>query len=139
MENFCPIAEHFKDASAIKIFSSGKEWLYERNTPSFGAVLEGANQLFADGIQMPAFGVSMDKLTREELKSGLWVEFCFSEEKHCMNMPFESLLFAVRAEYKGFNIVRKTEGLYQGRCYYVDLRDKDMAELFQSLERVIGR
>ncbi len=79
-------------------------------------------------LEMPAFGVSIDKYTKEQLKSGLWVEFIFDAQlSHC-DMPFSKLLVNVVGNFKGFNLSRYTqEAGYAGRCFYLQLSD-DMSD-----------
>ena len=90
------------------------------------AVLQAWNAMTAQAIQMPAFGVSIDRLTREELRHGYWAEFIFPSAHVCAGMPFERFLFKIEPDYRGINLVRCNGGKYEGRCYYLDLREGDV-------------
>ena len=137
MENeFCPIADFFGEACAVKVIKDGEESFYTSGSEEFSAIVRAVGEMFADARQMPAFGVSIDKLTREEMQKGVWTEFLYDAERTCWNMPFASLLFAVKDEYRGVNVVRKTEEKYQGRCFYVDLGEKDMSAFAAALAKI---
>ena len=136
MNDFCPIAEYFGKASAVRVLNGGEEKVFGRESAVFAEIADAIGEMLSEARQMPAFGVSIDKLTREEMKKGLWVEFDYEKTMDCWNMPFDSLLIAIKAEYRGLNVVRKTEGKYQGRCFYVDLGDKDMTALAAVLSEI---
>ena len=127
-EEMCPLAKFFPEAACIRLLSDGVCREFQKDEEDFTALTDCWLNVLQGAIQMPAFGVSIDSLTREEMKNGLWAEFCFDGERRCGSMPFDSLLIAVRGEYKGLNVVRKTEGKYQGRCFYIDLGKKDMSD-----------
>ena len=59
-------------------------------------IVEAWETITQGAHQMPAFGVSIDRLTREEMKSGNWLEFFFAEKYESNGLPFDSLLFVVR-------------------------------------------
>ena len=138
MNDFCPIAEYFGKASAVRVLNGGEEKVFGRESAVFAEIADAIGEMLSEARQMPAFGVSIDKLTREEMKKGLWVEFDYEKTMDCWNMPFDSLLIAVKAEYRGLNVVRKTEGKYQGRCFYVDLGNKDMSLFPERVARAIS-
>lgn len=137
-ENFCPVADHFDKVVSVIVFSDGNAQTFEKGDPAYEAILKSWGELLAEARQMPAFGVSIDSLTREEMKKGLWVEFIFDGKQMCENMPFESLLAAVKAPYRGLNIVRNCGGMYQGRCFYIDLGEKDMSAFEAALMKTIA-
>ena len=85
---------------------------------------------------MPAYGVSIDKDTRDALKTGLWLELKFSTTLTHNEMPFDSLLIEVDSEYSGFNIIRHHDNQYEGRCYYINL-EKDMSSLYETIENIL--
>ena len=83
---------------------------------------------------MPAYGVSLDKKTVKAMKNGLWVEFDFGKLTEYNGMPFEKLLVEVGKEFYGFNIIRYTsERGYDGRCFYIDLVNKNMSDFYNIL------
>ncbi len=70
----------------------------------------------------PAFGVSINQYTLNELKKGLWLEMEYSESKEFAEMPYEKLLINFQPDFYGFNIIRyNSNGGYDGRCYYLNL------------------
>lgn len=131
MEN---VKDCFNSATQIKYICDGKTCTYQKGDDKYEIILSSLEKIMDGGYQMPAFAVSIDKLTREELKSGNWIEFEFdSKTLECNNMPFEALLIKVQSEYHGFNIIRKFNGKYEGRCFYFNLNG-DMSQLFDTLK-----
>lgn len=88
-----------------------------------------ANHIFPELKKMceksyfsPAFGVSINQYTLNELKKGLWLEMEYSEPKEFAEMPYEKLLINFQPDFYGFNIIRyNSNGGYDGRCYYLNL------------------
>ena len=127
-------------ADRIVLYTDGTEKIFSRQDTEFLDIVEAWETITQGAHQMPAFGVSIDRLTREEMKSGNWLEFFFAEKYESNGLPFDSLLFVVRAEYKGINLVRRDEnGLYQGRCIYIDLNGRDMSALAAVLEKIVKK
>lgn len=118
-----------KGAESIALYKGGIKSCYPRGDLRFRALLTAWEKMTEGARRMPAFGVSIDKLTREEMKVGTWIEFNFDAEQSCAGMPFVRLLVKVNRGYKGFNIVRFYDGKYEGRCYYVDLAGGDMGPI----------
>ena len=135
----CPIAGYLSKAEEIAIYTEGKRHDFPAGSGGYRAALSAADTLLAEARQMPAFGVSIDKMTRHEMCRGLWIEFLFKGEEVCAELPFASLLFSVKEEYRGFNIVRKAGGQYAGRCYYVDLGGKNMSVFAASVRQLVGK
>ena len=82
---------------------------------------------------MPAFGVSIDELTREDMKNGLWIELCFDGVQSFEAMDFEGLLIKVEKDFHGFNLIRRNNGKYDGRCFYLSLQNS-MDKLYEEIE-----
>ena len=57
------------------------------------------------------------------MKNGYWVKFIFNKTMVRSDMPFDELLLHVTKDAYGINIVRGNDGVYQGRCYYLDLEN----------------
>lgn len=132
------IQEYAVRAKQIAVYDEGerREWAPESNG---GAKLLSAwKKMTENSVQMPAFGVSIDSLTKEEKKKGLWIEFLFEGEQMVGGMPFSRLLVGIRPEYRGFNVIRFWENGYNGRCFYVDLRNEDMTEFFKEVHSVFA-
>lgn len=121
------ICGYIAEAESICLYFDGESACYANDTAEYADLMQAWEEMTAHAVQMPAFGVSIDRLTKEEMRSGLWVEFAFPCGHTCAGMPFEALLFKAEAGYKGFNLIRKNGGKYEGRCYYLDLREGDMS------------
>ncbi len=101
--------------------------LYSNIANSIITMCDGARE-------MPAFGVSLDRDTREALETGLWLELVYNTTQEYNEMPFDTLLIKVEKDYSGFNIIRKHKGKYDGRCFYLSL-DGDMGVLYNTLTK----
>ena len=118
------MVEVYKDNQVLEMTSEDQQKFDEL----FCNAIEGARQ-------MPAFGVSIDELTKEEIKSGLWVKFVFEKTMVKSDMPFDELLIKISKDCYGFNIIRGNNGKYDGRCFYLDL-DKSMNEVYDFLDNL---
>ena len=123
-------------AGKIVVYAEGEARAYLPQDAAFAALMQAWKETVSAAVRMPAFGVSIDALTRKGRESGLWMEFCFREEHLCGGMPFESLLFEAKRDWHGFNIVRGQGGRYEGRCFYVDLRQTTMQPLYDALQKI---
>ena len=116
-------------ADSIVVYTSGEEINFDKTNDDFELIIGEFLEMIDGGHDMPAFGVSLDTETRNAMRGGIWLEFVFEEVQEYNGMPFESLLIELNSEYSGFNLIRKTEGKYEGRCFYINLIDKDMSKL----------
>ena len=91
------------------------------------------NQMLQDSHPMPALGISLHTETLESLKSGIWLKLQYNGTQYVDDMPFDELLINVNSEFFGFNIIRGNKGVYDGRCYYIDLVDNTMSPLYEHL------
>lgn len=100
--------------------------------------IDKLNSVLIDMLQnshtMPAFGVSIHTETIKAINSGVWLKLQYNGTQIVDDMPFDELLIEINPEYNGFNIIRGERGIYQGRCYYIDLVTNDMDKLFKYLE-----
>ena len=111
---------------SINIYNDGSVINLARNNEivnAFKSLLEGAHE-------MPALGVALHDEIIESLTRGLWVEFVFGESCCHNGLPYEKLLINIEKEFTGFNIIRYINGVYDGRCFYVDLINKDMTDFY---------
>lgn len=69
----------------------------------------------------PAFGVSLHDQTTNALQNGIWIEFCYNNEREYAEMPFSKLLIELKPDYYGFNLIRFNNEKYEGRCFYLNL------------------
>lgn len=128
------IFEVFDETEIINVYDGGIKTAYSAGEDEYNKILVSWNEMIDGAHDMPAYGVSFDNLTREELKSGLWVEFDFGETMECNGMPFEKLLIKVEKDYYGFNLIRyNTNYGYDGRCFYLDLNGKNMGNFYDLL------
>ena len=111
----------FQEAQMIKIFNEGQEIVISEQTK------QEFDKLFVEAIsnsrQMPAFGVSIHKLTIEEMKSGIWIKFIYDKTMQACNMPFDELLIHIQKDMHGVNVIRGNDGIYNGRCFYLELEN----------------
>lgn len=128
------IKQVFNDAQSVNVYNDGVKVTYSTGTEYFNKILDCWNTLIGDSRQVPALGVSLNAQTKEDKKSGLWLEFCFAKQLKRSDMPFEKLLINVRRGDCGINIIRYTANYgYDGRCYYLDLVNKNTACLYELL------
>lgn len=126
------------EAGSVCVYADGECTVFENGTEEYASILRAWDAMTEQAIQMPAFGVSIDRITREELRHGIWAEFVFPSVCVCAEMPFERLLLKVEPEYRGFNLIRCNGGKYEGRCYYLDLREGDMRGFYDMLRSLKG-
>ena len=126
-------------AAALVVYAGGVPHRFERGSDGFAAVAAAWKEMTEGALRMPAFGVSIDRLAREGMQSGLWAEFVFEGEQSLAGMPFTALLVQVVPEHCGFNLARLQGGGYDGRCFYLDLRGKTMRPFADALARLVGQ
>ena len=131
--NYSNIQDCFKDSTKIEVFIDNNSSIYTKNELNFTTILSEFEDMINNSHQMPAFGVSLDDLTRQEMQKGIWIEFTFDKTCYNSDMPFDSLLINIQSDFTGFNIIRKYQNKYDGRCFYIDLIDKDMTNLYNLL------
>ena len=128
------ISEYFDSAQTINVYNQGTKTAYSAGGKEYASVLTVWNKMIAGAHEMPAYGVSLNHLTVEEMQKNLWLEFDFGKELLHNEMPFEKLLVNVGKEYYGFNLIRYTSKRgYDGRCFYLDLNGTNTNELYDLL------
>ena len=116
-------------ANGVIIYMNGEELNIDKTHDDFALIIDEFLEMIDGGHDMPAFGVSLDTETRVAMKTGMWLEFTYNRAYEHNGMPFESLLLELNSDYSGFNLIRKANGKYEGRCFYISLVDKDMSKL----------
>ena len=116
-------------ANGVIIYMNGEELNIDKTHDDFALIIDEFLEMIDGGHDMPAFGVSLDTETRNVMSTGVWLEFVFAKTHEYNDMPFESLLIELNPEYSGFNLIRKVDDKYEGRCFYISLVDKDMSKL----------
>ena len=125
----------FSQAEQIVISNEGEREVYPAGSAPFKEICARWSAMLSNSIVMPAYGVSLDNITREAVKKGVWAEFVFSKQLKINELPFERLLVEVKPDYMGFNVVRyNSDGGYAGRCFYIDLGGTDMADMYEYLK-----
>lgn len=131
--NYQNIQDCFKDSTSIELIIDNQKSNFSKTDENYKQILSTFETMINSSHQAPAFGVSLDNLTRKEMENGVWLEFNF--DSTCLNseMPFDSLLINVQSDFNGFNIIRKYQNKYDGRCFYLNLIDSDMSSLYNLL------
>lgn len=123
------ILEIMTTANEIIIYNNNQEVSFEPDSQEFNKIVEELSNLSQSSREAPAFGVSLHNETIAAMEEGLWIEANFNKTISHNDMPFDSLLIQVVGEYSGFNIIRKYDNKYEGRCFYVDLIDTNLSSL----------
>ena len=132
MQEVDSVRASFNLTNSITIINNNEKFVFNRESEKFQHLLEQLNLITENSHDMPAFGVSLDNLTREELKSGLWLELEFETVLEFNEMPFDALLIKVEKDNSGFNLIRRYKGKYEGRCFYLSL-ENTMNDLYEEM------
>ena len=127
----------FEKTINLIVYDNGNKHLYFKGDDKFEKIYKSLIETTDLSHDMPAFGVSLHNETNNALKKGTWVELVFDTEKSFNDMPFDTLLFKVEAEDSGFNLIRKFDGKYEGRCFYLSL-DDNMNNLKNTIDSVLN-
>ena len=123
MEKVDSITNSFDLVVSMNIIIDDKETLLKRGNEKFEKILKTLKDVAEYSHDMPAFGVSLDNLTKEEIKTGIWIELEFKKTYLFNEMPFDALLIKVEQDSYGFNLIRRNNGKYEGRCFYLSLNE----------------
>lgn len=130
------INEYFEIANKVKIYYDNKQIYINRLNEQL--IVDKLIEITANSHEMPAFGVSIDKDTRIAMKNGMWIELCFDKTMYHLDMPFDSLLINVDPDTYGFNLIRKYNNKYEGRCYYLNM-DTTLEGLYNLVMDIINK
>ncbi len=97
------------------------------NVEDFQEIL---NNMLINSRTMPAFGVSIHTETLKAVKKGVWLKLQYNGLQEIEGMTFDELLIEINPKFSGFNIIRGNRGIYEGRCFYIDLADTTMKSLY---------
>lgn len=128
--NTISLPQYFLQAESIKGFNNGEEIVITEVQED--EIQKLLSQALSGSRDMPAFGVSLHNETIKAMQSGIWLELNFSETTEFDEMPFDSILIHIEKDTGGVNLIRKFEGLYDGRCFYLDL-ENNFNELYDYL------
>lgn len=126
---------YFDKASTLNVFDDGKITTFKKGDEKYQTIVSAMLEMTKNSRPMPAFSVSLDNETREDMKKGFWVELEFETTQTALEMHFDALLVKIERQYNGINIIRKLNGKYEGRCFYLDL-EKDMDKLFAAVQNI---
>ena len=115
--------EIIKKTESVTIVVDGKKKEIKKGNENFNKIIDNVLSCFEGARIMPALGVSLHNLTVEEMKQNKWIKLNFNKTVTLNELPFDSLLFRLDECY-GINLIRQTNGKYEGRCIYLDLDGK---------------
>lgn len=123
------ITTYFSKSESISIYKNGETKTFKNGDDEFKVLLNALNEVTKNSHDMPAFGVSLNDETMHEKRNNVWIELNFNKEESFNEMPFESLLIKVQKNDQGFNLIRKYNNKYDGRCFYLNLAN-NMEKLY---------
>ena len=135
LQNNSTLVKTFKDSNRIIVYNQGKEFNYLKGDDKYELILSYLYEITNNSYEMPAFSVADDNSTIKAIQTGLWLELEFSNTKHINDLPFDSLLIEVNPDFSGFNLIRKHNGKYDGRCFYLNLKTT-MNSLYKNLKLI---
>ncbi len=135
MGKFENITDSFSMVVSMRITIENMDKELTKGDDKFEEILKALNNITEYAHDMPAFGVSLDNLTKEEMKTGMWLELGFDKTYMFNEMPFDALLIKVEKDVYGFNLIRRNNGKYEGRCFYLSL-DESMDELYNVINAI---
>ena len=122
----------------IEVISDGVVKSFSCADAQAKSILSAIASMNEGGWEMPGYGVSIDRLTREEMKKGMWLRLVYDKKQTRNEMPFDSLLIRVKGEYCGYDLIREADSKYQGRVFYFNLKEgKNMQELFSLMQELV--
>ena len=127
------IQDAFSKSDIICLRINNNEEFYSKDNSGYKDIMFYFEKMIVHSHQMPALSVSLDEETRNAIKQGVWLEFIFYNEGINNDLLFDSLLVEVNEGFQGFNIIRKYNNKYEGRCFYIDLNNTNMNELYNYL------
>lgn len=132
------LTDSFKKASLIRVYDENIKYEFDAASEQYQDILMALQKICEYAHEMPAFGVSLDNLTKEEVKTGMWIELEFEHTMSHEAMTFDALLIRINKEYFGFNLIRRNAGQYNGRCFYLSL-DGNMELLYDAAQNAIKK
>jgi len=135
IDNVESVTHYFDNIASMEITIDNMLTSIQKGEEKFESILTQLKETTKHSHDMPAFGVSIDDLTRDEMKTGLWLELKFDKTQTFNDMPFDSLLIKLEKDCYGFNLIRCHKGKYEGRCFYLSLT-KSMNELYREINSI---
>lgn len=126
----------FNLSTSITITIDNKTETLTNDNNKYSSILNCFSNTIENSHEMPALGVSIHELTINEKMQGTWLEFNFEKNLIYNEMPFNSLLINIEPNSGGFNLIRKFNNRYDGRCFYLNLDNKTTLELYNLLNSI---
>lgn len=121
------------EVSSINIYNDNVVTTLQNNDIEFNLLIGITKDLLKGYYETPAFGVALNNETLNELKKGMHIEFVFDKTFVHNELTFEKLLVNINQDFTGFNIIRYHNNKYDGRCFYINLKNKNMKNLYKYL------
>lgn len=134
MPSLNSIDKYFEIAHSITVYTNGKTTDLKPGENTYNDIVEILNNICDGSREMPAYGVSLDNETKNEIRNGYWLEFRYNNTQTHNEMPFDTLLINVKKDYQGFDIIRGQKGIYEGRCFHIYCPQKTMENLYNYLQ-----
>lgn len=131
------LTDCFDISSKLIIRINNQQTFLNKGDDKFESIINSLKNTTKHSHEMPAFGVSIDDETRKEIVKGVWIELIFDGTYDYNEMPFESLLIKVDKDDYGFNLIRKNNGKYEGRCFYISLNNS-MRQLYETIAKIFN-
>jgi hypothetical protein len=136
INNNTSITHFFHEVVSITITKNGEKFSFLKGDDKFETIISALESTTTSSHEMPAYGVSLDGETKSRMQSGTWLELEFKIPKTHNDLPFEALLIEINEDYQGFNLIRKNNNKYDGRCFYLNL-ENNMKTLSNEINNVL--
>lgn len=129
------ITDYFHFSTSINLFVDGNKQTFEKGDNKYELLLSSLLAITKNALDMPAYAVAENQGTLTQRKKGTWIELEFSSVYEFNELPFDALLIEVNKTFSGFNLIRKQNGKYDGRCFYLRLQNnmQTLSEAIKSL------
>lgn len=84
----------------------------------------------------PALAVIFPELYEEMLKDGYFINFKFDKHFEYNGFPFDEVTVKIEDDTYGFNIFRGVDGVFKGRCIYVNT-EKSSSNLYNLIVSIV--
>ena len=125
------VLDYISKSNTINILINGKEYSYSNTSTEYHEIMDAFMNMCEGGYEMPALGVSINE-SKKKFYDKFCIEFAFDKTMEHLGMEFNCLLIEINKDYCGFNILRGTDGIYNGRNYYFNL-NKNMKNFYKTL------
>ena len=127
------VSNFFNKSTSIEVFNNGIVQFYNSDSQMYNQTLNKLSSAIYNSYEMPAFAVSLHNDTIKAMESGIWIKFNFDKQQKYNDMPFDALLINVQKDNSGLNIIRFCDGEYTGRCFYLNLQNTNLNDLYDFL------